>query len=93
MRGMLVSNWILTPDGLKTDDQLWADDFLINNQSCLCNHPLRRARIGKTCRMTLCAGQPGVIECSGCGLAWCRECLGEDDNLIEEDSFVRFSLS
>ena len=76
-----VSTWTLTPDGLKTDDQLWADDFLLTNQSCFCGHPLRRAGIGKTCQMISCDSQPGAIECSKCDLAWCRECLGEDDTL------------
>ena len=81
-----MSTWTLTPDGLKTDDQLWADDFLLSNQSCFCGHPLRRAGIGKLCRMILCGNQSGAsaaIECSQCEWAWCRECLGGDDNSVE----------
>lgn len=78
-----MSGWTITPDGLKTDEQLWADDFLTTTGTyCpICgNNGLEGAGINETCKRDPCAGElnaPAAIRCHFCWCNWCKKCLGE----------------
>ena len=83
-----MTNWTLTPDGLRTDEQLWVDEYLddVGDYCPTCgNRALQGPPVGASspviCTFPKCPNgddYPAIICCSKCGSGWCRTCLGED---------------
>ena len=87
-----MSNWTLTPDGLRTDEQLWADEYLndVGDYCPTCGNQALQGPPTGCSSPVICTGPgtflscpngpdyPAAICCSKCGAGWCKKCLGED---------------
>ena len=78
-----MSTWTLTSDGLRTDEQLWAEGFL-HDAGSYCpqcgNEALGAALPNVVCTYVTCWGKdtPAAVCCRKCGSGWCKKCLGEE---------------